>query len=272
MNDEKILQEDMSLPKALEVEKIIEYYKDIEPEPEPEEIQESTDIKKNIFTSFIKRIKQRHKDDEIQSEIYGISEKGRIILYRCISAAVSVFIIVTAFVLAYFLPGNDEIINKQLSQLRSEDEYTSLKSRHNALATEVDNLKTTNKSKTKQVNQINDIDNTKAKLRTDITAKSYELDELNAQIKDKRNTIEQLDKQIAQKAASETILPSGKYVVGKNIAAGKYYVTGSGMFTLANASGKSKINTTMGNTPLEVTLEDNDIMKFNGKMKFTSAN
>lgn len=270
MNDEKILQDDLSLPKALEVEKIIEYYKDIE--PEPEEVQEEIDTKKNFFTSFIMRIKQRHTDDVIQSEVYGLSEKGRIILYRCISAAVSVFIIVTAFVLAYFLPGNDKIIKEQLTQLRNEEDYTSLKSRHDALATEVDNLKTTNKSKTKQVNQIKDVDNTKAKLRTDITAKSYELDELNALIKDKRNTIELLDKQIAQKAAPETILPSGKYVVGKNIAAGKYYVTGSGSFSLANALGKSKINTTVTNAPLEVTLEHNDIMKFSGKMKFTSAN
>ncbi len=256
MNNEEnnVSDIEISLPKSIEVDKIIEFYKDKEIIDEDSAVCDETE------------------DDEIHSQVYGLSQKSRLNLYRIISAAVSVMIIASSFVLAYLLPGNDEIVSTRQDELRNQKDYTSLKSRHDALKTEIENLKTSNKEKAKQVKQITDIDNTKAQLRTDITSKANELSALNKQIEEKNAVIAQLDIEIAQKAAPETILPPGKYIVGKNIAAGKYRITGSGTFTLSDSAGKSKINTTLGSTAQDVTLENNDIMKFTSRVKFSSLN
>ena len=81
-----------------------------------------------------------------------------------------------------------------------------------------------------KLEKISDFDNTKAELSAKITLKEKELSELNAQISEKRAKIAELDANIAQKAPPENILPPGKYIIGKNIAAGKYTVTGTGKF------------------------------------------
>ena len=272
-NKPTLEKDDFSLPKSIEVEEIIDFYKDKdndldETENQSEEIIE-TKSKHSLFF-FLKR--KTKTDDDIQSSVYGLSEKGRIYLYRAISAFISVCIIVGSFVLAYFLPGNADIIKEQENILRSEKGYVSLKSRHSALKTEVSTLKETNEEKKTTIEQISDIDNTKAELRTEIETKKYELSELNTQITEKRGIVEALDASIAEKASPETVLPPGRYSVGTNIAAGKYNVTGTGKFMVATSAGKSKINTTLGSTPLPVTLDDNDVLKFDGKVKFTSAN
>lgn len=269
--NKEIQNNDISLPQSLEVDEIIEFYKDLDTDAEPEDIEvKENKSKLNQFLSLF--LKKKATDKDIQSETYGLSEKGRLILYRSLSGVISVCIIAGSFVLAYFMPGNEEIINKQQETLRQEKDYESLKSRHDTLKTDIENLTVSNKEKKEQIDKISDFDNTKAELRTQITAKTYELNELNAQIEEKRKSVAALDASIAEKTPPETVLPPGKYIVGKNIAAGKYRVTGTGKFMAATAAGKSKINTTLGSTPTEVTLEKNDVIKFDSKVKFTSLN
>lgn len=269
--NKEIQDNEIPLPHSLEVDEIIEFYKDLDTDAEPEDVEVTEDKPKlKQFLSLF--IKKKSEDNEIQSEIYGLSEKGRLIIYRSLSAVISVCIIAASFILAYFMPGNEEIIKEQQETLRQEKDYESLKSRHDTLKTDIENLTASNKEKKEQIDKISDFDNTKAELRTQITARAYELNELNAQIEEKRKTVAELDASIAEKTPPETILPPGKYIVGKNIAAGKYRVTGTGKFMAANAAGKSKINTTLGSTPTEVTLEKNDVIKFDSKVKFTSLN
>ncbi|MBQ3125087.1 MAG: hypothetical protein IJC09_06695 [Clostridia bacterium] len=264
-------KDDISLPQSLEVEEIIEFYKDLDTDAEPEDVEviKNKPKLKQFLSLFIKK---KSEETDIQSEIYGLSEKGRLILYRSLSALISVCIIALSFTLAYFMPGNEEIIKEQQKTLRQDKDYESLKSRHDTLKTDIENLTESNKDKKEQIDKISDFDNTKAELRTQITAKAYELNELNAQIEEKRKAVAQLDASIAEKTPPETVLPPGKYIAGKNIAAGKYRVMGTGKFMVASAAGKSKINTTLGSTPIEVTLETNDVIKFDSKVKFTSFN
>lgn len=272
MDIEKKTENEFSPENSVDIDKIIDFYKDIEPAAEDEKSTEPTETpKKSVLDKFFKNNRKK-ENSEIKSEVYGLSDKGRMRLYRIISAAICLFIIASSFVLAYFLPGNEEVIAEQQNELRKDEDYESLKSRYEALKTEVDNLKTSNKEKKSKIDKIDDFDNSKADLRTQITAKTYELNELNAQINEKKTQIEALDKSISEKIPPETVLPPGKYVVGKNIAAGKYLVTGTGKFMVANAAGKSKENTTLGSTPLEITLEDKDIIKFDSKVKFTAKN
>lgn len=266
-----VFENDISLPQSLEVEEIIEFYKDLDTSNEPEDI-EVVENKPKIKQLFSLLKKNKNNDTEIQSEVYGLSENTRLIIYRSLSAVISVCIIAGAFLLAYFLPGNEDVIKEQQETLRSEKSYESLKSRHDTLKTEIDNLKKSNSEKKKQIDKIADFDNTKAELKTQISAKAYELNALNSQIEDKRKTLAELEASIKEKTPPETVLPPGKYVVGKNIAAGKYLITGTGKFMVATAAGKSKINTTIGSTPIEISLDKNDVVKFDSKVKFTSLN
>ena len=270
--NKEILENDVLLPDSIEVDKIIEFYKEIETEDETE-VEEIAEKKITLpaWLSFFKR-EQSENPLGIQTTVYGLSQRGRIYLYRGISLAISLCIIAGAFVLAYFLPGNEAVIAERQNELRKQEAYVSLKSRHGALKAEVEDLRTSNEEKQLQVEQISDIDNTKAQLRTDITAKQYELNDLYTQIGTKQTEITELDTKIAEITPPENILPPGKYIAGKNIAAGKYTVTGTGKFMVASADGKSKVNTTLGSTPLEVTIEATDVIKFDSKVKFTSAN
>lgn len=273
------VENEFSIPQSVEVDKIIEFYKDQEESPgeNAESEEKGHGLKKiinripflNKYTANIAPESEEENDEEIQSLAYGLSEKGRIVLYRVISGVVSLLIIIGSFVLAYYLPGNEKIIEEHANKLRSEVEYTDLKKQHERLSNEISDLKSSNSEKENTISQINDIDNTKSELRTKISDKTYELNALNIQITEKRLAIDELDKSIASKSAPETVYSPGKYIAGKNIPVGTYLVTGSGKFMTADSSGKSKMNITLGSTAVEVTLYQDDVIKFDSKVKFT---
>ena len=271
-------KDEFSLPQSVEVDEIIEFYKDKDDaESASEEVNKSQEEKKkhsliNNIPFFRDKLNKSTADDDIQSQIYGLSEKGRVVLYRVTSAVICAVIIAVSFVLAYYLPGNEEKVEKYKADFREQDEYKDIKSTYDSLTNEINDLKTSNEDKKKQIEQIDDIDNTKADLRAKITDKSYELNGLNAQIAQKRSEIEELDKSISEKSAPETVYSPGKYTAGKNIPIGKYSVTGTGKFMVASSSGISKLNTTLGSTPIEITLSQNDVVKFESKVKFTPIN
>ena len=141
MNEEKKQSPDeFSLHKSVEVDEIIEFYKDKEFETEDNEI-EFVSEKKTIFDNIKNRFKPKKNDDDIHTDIYGLSQKGRIILYRLISLCICILIICSAFVLAYYLPGNSEVLSSQIEILSNEDEYKDLKSRHDTMQKELENSK-----------------------------------------------------------------------------------------------------------------------------------
>ena len=79
MNEEsKETLDEFSLPKSVEVDEIIEFYKDKEFETEDTEI-EIVSEKRTIFDNIKNRFKQKKTDDDIHTDTYGLSQKGRII-------------------------------------------------------------------------------------------------------------------------------------------------------------------------------------------------
>lgn len=272
-NKSTVEQDEISLPKSVEVDKIIEFYKNIEDSSE----NDTTDYVKEEQSSKFKHLlffkkKATQSADGIETSVYGLSEKGRIYLYRAISAAISICIIIGSFVLAYFLPGNKDIISKKQNELRKKDEYVKIESIHTTLTDDVEYLKTTNAEKKKTIEQLDDPENTKAALRTEISEKKTAVGELESQKEAKEAELKEINESIAEKAPPETILAPGNYYVGTNIAPGKYLVTGNGKFMVATSRGQSKINTVLGAESLEVTLEENDVLKFESKVKFVATN
>ena len=96
-------EKDYSLDRSVEVEKIIDFYKDIDntadtPEEKDEKqkniyIKKASDIWNKVFyliknTTLYKKIFpecNNPKNDEIESLSFGLSEKGRVALYHLIS-------------------------------------------------------------------------------------------------------------------------------------------------------------------------------------------
>lgn len=279
-------EKDYSLDRSVEVEKIIDFYKNVDDNsddtPTTEDNKQDNVLKKlldNAFsyiknTTLYKKIitkAEKSEHSEIESQAFGLGEKGRIALYHSISLVICILIIIVSVVLAIFLPGNKVKISQREAELRNQEDYISLISRHTAIKTELDELTASNKEKESLINQISDSDNTKSEIRLQIEAKKSELSELNTQIDSKRNEISALDKEISSKAPAEKVYTPGKYVVGTHFAAGKYLVTGTGKFMVATSSGKSKVNVSLTSTPLEVELEERDVVKFGSKVKFTSV-
>lgn len=287
---------DNSLDRSIQVEEIIDFYKDIGPSQQNEELP--TEDKSNItrnFKQLFKRLEPtlmsfraktidilnkipkvnisntNQKEDDINTHSFGLNEKGKMLIIQASSIAISVLIIIISIVLTISLPGNDYIINEKCDEFRNSEEYISTQSRYNSLKNEVNEIIGENSKKAETLKKIADIDNTKAELRTQITEKKHELNGLNTQINQKKNEIAALDASIASKTSSEIIYTPGKYTIGKHIAAGKYYVTGTGKFMVATSGGKSKLNTSLTSTPLVIELENYDIVKFDSKVKFTSA-
>ncbi len=289
-------ENDNSLDRSIQVEEIIEFYKDIGPSVQNEELptKNKSNITRNfkqllnrlnpIFMYFRAKIidilnkipkvnisYNNSKEDEINTHSFGLNEKGKMLVMQASSIAISVLIIIISIVLTIFLPGNDDIIIEKSDELRKSEKFISIQSRYNSLKNEVNELISENNKKEETLKKIEDIDNTKAELRTQITEKKYELNGLNSQINQKKNEIATLDASIASKTSSEVIYTPGKYTIGKHIAAGKYYVTGTGKFMVASSNGKSKLNTSLTSTPLVIELENYDVVKFDSKVKFTSA-
>lgn len=282
------VENDDSLDRSVQVEQILEFYKDNKSDENNPEITEiKIDKFENIRKLFVKlntnivnllnkipfiNIEIDNDDNpEIETHNFGLSENGKKTLYRIASAVISVLIVVFSIILAIYLPGNEEIITAKEEELRTSEDYVDIKSRYSSLKTEVEELEASNEIKKGLITEIDDVDNTKSTLRTQINDKKYELDALNQQIESKKQTIAELDKSIAAKTPPETVYSPGKYTVGTHIAAGKYYVTGTGKFMVASAGGVSKVNVSLGSTPIEINLEANDKVQFDSKVKFTSA-
>ncbi len=269
---------------AARLDAIIDFYKD-KPIPEDDngDITTADESDTNHVSDFIKRIfkskgsdkpviSSADNDEDIHTGAYGLNPKHRQLTLHAVTTIICITIIAGSYLLALLVPGDTEIINNYADTLRKDNEYISLSNRYRSLSHEVAELKTANEAKKSKIDSISDYDNTKAALRSEISKKAEELSLLNTQITEKRALIDVLNENIAQKASPVITLNAGKYVIGTNIAAGKYYITGSGTFSAASSDNISKYNISLGNAGHEVMLEKGDIIKINSTTRFTSAN
>lgn len=291
MKDKEKLSEELSetldtsetsISEDAKLDAIIDFYKD---KPLPEEnsdIKEDGDDGQNPILSFVrqklkipfdKKIETNSDDDEaITSDSHGLDKKRREITRYIITALICIAILAGSYLLALKLPGDTQKVTEYADEIRKDNEYVTVMNKYNALTHDVAELKAANEAKKEKADSLTDFENAKAALRTEIEKKSEELNAFNKQIIEKRNTIDTLNASIAQKTPSAITLNAGKYVIGTNIAAGKYLVTGSGTFSAASSDNTSKYNFLLKDGSQEVSLEKGDIIKINAETKFTSVN
>lgn len=282
-NDElnSSVENESTISEDAQLDAIADFYKD-KPIPEEESETEATEPKPNtgLISRIFKKIKTDtasvsgsiNDDEDIHSGSFGMNRKHRLLTTHIITALICIAILSGAYCLALLLPRGSETVNSYAKELRNEEAYKSLNNQYNTISHEVSELRTSNEAKKENAENISNYDNTKAALRSEIEAKKQELSDFNTQISEKRTIIAALDENIALQTPSVITLNAGKYVIGTNIAAGKYHVTGSGTFTAASSNNVSKYNIALGSTSHEVVLEKGDIIKINSTTMFTSVN
>jgi hypothetical protein len=209
------------------------------------------------------------KDEEIHDSVYGIAPKKRSVIIYSLTALFCAVIIIISYLITIFTPGDEIKINDAAKKMRLEKGYTEIKSQHESLVYELGKTRTEAEEKKKKAESVADYENTKSALRTQIEEKKSILASLSSQLSEKEQQIASLDSTISQKNINPISLPPGKYTVGKNILPGKYSISGSGKFMVASKDSTSKVNTVLGATPFETTLEKGDIIKLETTVRFT---
>lgn len=118
-----------------------------------------------------------------------------------------------------------------------EETKTELKENENLL----DDLKDYEKNR-KELNE-----NLKTKT-AELETKNKDLESINTQISQKQVELDKLNGDIIQAKGQPITLPAGQFVVGNDVPAGRYNVSGSSNFIVhSGTTGRSKVNTILGN-------------------------
>ena len=268
-------------------ENIAEYYKN-EPDEEQENEQKNEteekltvadETEKNFFRFFRHKTKSRvnviggtEAPNEIHVSFYGVTERKKFYITLASSVVVSLALIGCAAIISLNLPRNSETDEAYIEELRQQDEYVNLQKEYATLSKEVNDLDASLAEKKEKVEYIDDYDNKKADLTLKIDSQKQQINDITYNINQKTAEIEELDKIIADRSGTIITLSPGRYIVGTNIAAGKYSVSGAGKLSVATSDNKSKVNTVIGSSAYEVELNNGDILNIEMTAKFTSVN
>lgn len=268
-------------------ENIAEYYKN-EPDEEQENEQKNEteekltvtdETEKNFFRFFRHKTKSRvnviggtEAPNEIHVSFYGVTERKKFYITLASSVVVSLALIGCAAIISLNLPRNSETDEAYIEELRQQDEYVNLQKEYATLSKEVNDLDASLAEKKEKVEYIDDYDNKKAELTLKIDSQKQQINDITYNINQKTAEIEELDKIIADRSGTIITLSPGRYIVGTNIAAGKYSVSGAGKLSVATSDNKSKVNTVIGSSAYEVELNNGDILNIEMTAKFTSVN
>lgn len=268
-------------------ENIAEYYKnepDEEPGDEPvNETEEKTVIEDEPKKDFFKLFRRNDKatvnviggteaPDEIHVSFYGMTARKKFYITLASSIAVSLALIGCSVIIALNLPRSSDADEAYIEELRQQDDYVELQKEYATLSKEVNDLDASLAEKKEKVEYIDDYDNKKAELTLKIDSQKQQINDITYNINQKTTEIAELDKIIADRSGTIITLSPGRYVVGTNIAAGKYSVSGAGKLSVASSDNKSKVNTVIGSSSYEVELNNGDIVNIEMTAKFTSVN
>lgn len=94
-----------------------------------------------------------------------------------------------------------------------------------------------------------ELNNKLASVNQEITTKSGELQGLTTQVEQKQAELDKLNGDIIQAKGQPISLSAGQFIVGKDIPAGRYNVSGSSNFIVhSGTTGRSKVNTILGDS------------------------
>ncbi|PAV28853.1 hypothetical protein CIL05_14600 [Virgibacillus profundi] len=182
--------------------------------------------------------------------------------------------------------GHDELVSKieelEKEQGVAEQELEDIKAEIDETKTAFNNEESRLDEKRKEVDEtlalIDDRDQLAdeiKELEDNLKSNQSTLDTLTTNIEGKEAQLEKLENAIVQKKEDPVELLSGVYVVGSDVAAGRYQVTNIGRgtnFFVYSSSGSNKVNTILGDSSIGsgdyvFFANDGDVIETNGKVK-----
>lgn len=130
----------------------------------------------------------------------------------------------------------------------------SLSEQYREIADKLEETKTELKENENLLNDLKDYEKNRKELNenlktktAELETKSKDLEGINTQISQKQAVLDKLNGDIIQAKGQPITLPAGQFVVGNDIPAGRYNVSGSSNFFVYSSSGRLKVNTILGN-------------------------
>ena len=185
-----------------------------------------------------------------------------------ISCAASAAVIIAAALTLFFIPKSDGAAERALNSLRENNgAYIEAKAAYDDAVAENERLGGELKSKNEELDEFRTAQGGLDKINESNAELEKQRDELLKKADEKQAEYNSLT--AAQDGGSGRIvtLPSGYYTAGKDIAAGKYTVTGSGSIAVARG-GKSTANKLLTPDGEEFELRNDDRVQIDGSAKF----
>ena len=130
----------------------------------------------------------------------------------------------------------------------------SLSEQYREVADKLEETKTELKENENLLNDLKEYEKNRKELNENLKTKTAELETknkdlegINTQISQKQAVLDKLNGDIVQAKGQPITLPAGQFVVGNDVPAGRYNVSGSSNFFVYSSSGRLKVNTILGN-------------------------
>ena len=128
-----------------------------------------------------------------------------------------------------------------------DDEVLQLNDRYTTASEQLERIKKELSQNEALLEEMEKYKENKTTLTQELSTKQAELEELNSNIAVKQSELDQLTKNIAQAKGQPISLQAGQFIVGKDVPAGRYNVSGSSNFIVHDGfTGRSKVNTILG--------------------------
>ncbi len=159
---------------------------------------------------------------------------------------ISLFLIILVGIISYRSGFNKNISTR----------VYSLSEQYREVADRLQEAKTELKENENLLNDLKDYEKNKKELNENLKTKTAELETknkdlegINAQISQKQAELDKLNGDIIQAKGQPISLSAGQFIVGKDIPAGRYNVSGSSNFIVhSGTTGRSKVNTILGDS------------------------
>lgn len=245
-------------------------------------VDEPSDVSDSVFSDCMEADEIHTEDSDIITDDNSsvISVKNRITDYlsrlpqdlsssfikkSCIICAA---VVIAALVFGIAVPKSGNAVSKRLAALRETDKaYAEASEKNETAAREKEGVSSRLSDKQEELEEFNKSQDNLDKITASNSALQQEKDTLSEEVRKKQNTLADLESSITSYTKKILTWSSGRYETGKDIAAGKYTVTGSGSISIGN-SGKSLANKTLKSSGESFTLNDGDVIQIDGNAKF----